>query len=222
MKELLDKINQYHQELMDGKLHAADLEPMLQTIRDLEEQVIVLRYKAFEPQVNATEQTNEESATTPEQNDNSSSFSFDFSGTEEEPLSEEVPTPIGDTPEIPKNQTSIIDAIAEMQEQVSINDKLADEQADNTLADKLRKMPIDDLKSAIGLNQRFWFINNLFNEDAKAYNACIDKLNSQDSLSDAMKIIEEDIKEQFNWEDVEDKSVKKFIDFVERRYMERV
>lgn len=232
MKEIIQKIALYQQQLENGALNATDLEPMLQCIRDLEEQVIVLRYKAFETEV--VKPTSEKKSLSetkkvekPEVASIEEPITLNFGG-----ISESTPEPKQTTPEKAKkqettipaeavNQTSLIDAIADMQENVSVNERFGTENTENSLGDKLRKAPINDLKSAIGLNQKFWFINNLFNEDGGTYNTYIDKINSQDNFDAAMKIINDEIKDQFNWKDIEDKSVNKFLDYVERRFMDK-
>lgn len=232
MKELIEKIADYHKQLEAGTMHASDLEPMLQCIRDLEEQVIVLRYKAFEMDTAETtakldspvvpEKNKSKKAATPKKEEIQEPIALNFGGfVENSPEKTEEIKQEALTEELPLvNQTSLIDAIAERQENVSVNDRLGTDNTEHTLGDKLRKMPISDLRSAIGLNQKFWFINNLFNDDGSAYNTFIDRINTQENLAHAMKIVNDEIKEQFNWEEVEDKSVNKFLDFVERRFME--
>lgn len=231
MKELIEKIANYQQQLEAGKMHATDLEPMLQCVRDLEEQLIVLRFKAFEiGHMNEDEVTNETSVAfepivKEEETKPTETIAFDFGNITESASNTEEQAELMETSEqsdapISPNQTSLIDAIAEMQENVSINDRLSSENGENTIGEKLRRMPIDDLKSAIGLNQKFWFISNLFNEDANAYNQFIERINKQESIDSAMKIVNDEIKEQFNWDEVEDKSVYKFLDYVERRFLQ--
>lgn len=233
MKELIEKIANYQKELAAGKLHATDLEPMLQCVRDLEEQLIVLRFKAFEAEYNMANENEvvekpavfESKITETDVEERIEPIAFDFGNVEELPaqkedLTEDTNIDAQEDVVISPNQTSLIDAIAEMQENVSVNDRLANENADNTIGEKLRRMPIDDLKSAIGLNQKFWFISNLFNDDADAYNQFIERINRQESIDHAMKIVNDEIKEQFNWEEVEDKSVYKFLDYVERRFLQ--
>lgn len=226
MKELIEKIAHYQKQLAAGKLHASELEPMLQCVRDLEEQIIVLRYKAFEIEQEMEEVVADE-VVSPKVEEEAEELTlvepiaFNFGGFEEEAIEDDKLVEEQNEPIVSLNQTSLIDAIAEIQESnVSVNDKLGNDSIDNSLGEKLRKSPIHDLKSAIGLNQKFWFISNLFNDDANAYNQFIERINTQESIDHAMQIVNNEIKEQFNWEEVEDKSVYKFLDYVERRFLQ--
>jgi len=226
MKELIEKIAHYQKQLAAGKLHASELEPMLQCVRDLEEQIIVLRYKAFENEQKKEEVVADE-IVSPKVEEEAvelrlgEPIAFNFGGFEKEAIEDDNSVEKQNKPIASLNQTSLIDAIAEIQEnKVSVNEKLGNDSIDNSLGEKLRKLPIHDLKSAIGLNQKFWFISNLFNDDANAYNQFIERINKQESIDHAMKIVNNEIKEQFNWEEVEDKSVYKFLDYVERRFLQ--
>jgi hypothetical protein len=46
-----------------------------------------------------------------------------------------------------------------------------------SIADKMRQMHISDLRQAIGINEKFLFINELFNGDMGKYNKALDELN---------------------------------------------
>jgi len=57
----------------------------------------------------------------------------------------------------------------------TLGDKLkTDEQP--TIADKITKSTINELREAIGINEKFLFINELFNGDLNRYNKIIDEL----------------------------------------------
>lgn len=47
-----------------------------------------------------------------------------------------------------------------------------------TLAEKMSRKPINDLREIIGINEKFLFINELFNGDMARYNKVIDELNA--------------------------------------------
>lgn len=51
--------------------------------------------------------------------------------------------------------------------------------------------PIDDIASAIGINDKFYFIRELFSGDSLAYQDTIKRLNSASSLGEAMRILDE-------------------------------
>ena len=60
--------------------------------------------------------------------------------------------------------------------QTSLNDKL--KQAKIELSDALQEVPVKDLKKAIGVNDRFLFINELFRGDEVMYERSIKTINS--------------------------------------------
>ncbi len=78
------------------------------------------------------------------------------------------------------------------------------------------KTPVRDIKSAIGLNEKFLFINQLFNGDSKKYNATVDELNASTTAEAALNSVKE-ISDINNWES-HASAAKMFIDIVERRF----
>jgi len=61
--------------------------------------------------------------------------------------------------------------------------------ADMDLSDRLKKKPITNLSEAIGLNDRFLFISEIFEGDKDSYAQAISRLDKAESLQDAMAII---------------------------------
>ncbi len=103
-------------------------------------------------------------------------------------------------------------------EKVQVKTTHQHQKADDSLAQKLRKTPIDDLRKAIGLNQKFLLINELFDGDADTYNASIDQLNGSSSLDAATTWIQSELRNRFDWDD-ESTTVQDFLDLVERRFL---
>jgi hypothetical protein len=100
----------------------------------------------------------------------------------------------------------------------SIFEKIADEKsADNSLASKLSKTKIKDLVNSIGLNEKFLFINELFDGNSALYNQEIQVLNTQNNSSEALQYFQE-LQQKNNWEK-ESKVYEKLKDLVERRYI---
>lgn len=62
---------------------------------------------------------------------------------------------------------------------------------DKSLASKFEKNKITDIKSAIGINDKFTFINDIFKGEIAAYNRAIDHLNALDSYHEALAFIQE-------------------------------
>jgi hypothetical protein len=81
----------------------------------------------------------------------------------------------------------------------------------------LKLKPIDDLKSGIGLNEKFLFIRELFNNDHLAYAEAIEKLNAASNLGEAEKILGEQLLTHHGW-DLETEAAMSFLHLVFRRF----
>lgn len=98
----------------------------------------------------------------------------------------------------------------------SVHRKIASKGSSKTLADKLHHNPIKDLKSAIGINEKFLFVNQLFEGNLQNYSAAIEKINSVNDYGMA-KQVAADLAGQLNWDD-NNEHVKNFMELVERRF----
>ncbi|MDP4205458.1 MAG: hypothetical protein Q8859_05625 [Bacteroidota bacterium] len=74
------------------------------------------------------------------------------------------------------------------------------------------RFPIQDLHSAIGLNDQYLFIRELFNNDADFYNRSIAYINSCTSIHEAVEFM----KENFRWK--KNDASKRFLELVKRRF----
>lgn len=81
----------------------------------------------------------------------------------------------------------------------------------------LKLKPIDDLKSGIGLNEKFLFIRELFNNDHLAYAEAIEQLNASNTLEAAEKIIAEKLLPVYQW-DLETEAAVSFLHLIFRRF----
>jgi hypothetical protein len=95
------------------------------------------------------------------------------------------------------------------------HDDLAKKQPQNNLSTRMQSRPINDLAKAIGLNDKFLFIRELFNGDKEKYHEAIQIINEMPSYEEA----ENYIRERFNW-DEEQPEVEKFMDLVRRKFSE--
>jgi hypothetical protein len=98
----------------------------------------------------------------------------------------------------------------------SLNETIVDNKEDKSIAAKMQKEKIDDLKIAIGLNEKFLFINELFGGDMQTYSDAIDKINTQSTYDDTIKLLDE-LNLKFQWNKETD-TYKKLISLVERKY----
>lgn len=124
-----------------------------------------------------------------------------------EAKSESKPAPPAQKKEVEKGRTMS-----------TLNEAISNSAQGNTLADQLGRTKIDDLAVAIGLNQKFQFIKELFDGDAEAYSKAVTTLNQCDSLEDAQKVVKNELMNPYGW-DEEDQTTLVFLNLVERRYL---
>lgn len=99
----------------------------------------------------------------------------------------------------------------------TLADRMASNQISHSVSDHLHKIPVKDIKATIGLNEKFQFINQLFNGDSQKYNASVDVLNSCGSSSRAQDFMK-NISQEYNWEK-QPSIASLFMDIVERRFL---
>ena len=87
---------------------------------------------------------------------------------------------------------------------------------DNSLAARLQKKPVTDLMTAIGINDKFLLLNELFAGSMEKYNKSIRALNNFPTLLGAVTFMNE-LQIEFQW-DVNAEAYKKLKDLVERRF----
>jgi len=123
---------------------------------------------------------------------------------------EEVPTLTHQTP-LPGTQKNINDAATRPE---SLNDRL--KQSKIELSDMLTEAPVRDLKKAIGVNDRFLFINELFRGDEAMYERSIKTINNFSIYPEAQYWIERELKVKIGWKDSD--IVRQFDQLVKRRF----
>ena len=97
----------------------------------------------------------------------------------------------------------------------SLNDKLKTERVE--LASVLKEGPVKDLKKAIGINDRFLFLNELFRGDEPMYERSIKTINNFRIYPEAEYWIERELKVKLGW-DENKPVVKHFCHLVRRRF----
>jgi len=97
----------------------------------------------------------------------------------------------------------------------SLNEKLKQSKID--LGDTLIEAPIRDLRKAIGVNDRFLFINELFRGDEVAYERSIKTINSFSIFAEAEYWIQRELKVKNGW-DAGNEMVAQFFQLVKRRF----
>ncbi len=97
----------------------------------------------------------------------------------------------------------------------SLNEKLKEERVE--VAAALQTAPIRDLKKAIGVNDRFLFVNDLFRGDENMYERSLKTINSFTIYPEAEYWIQRELKVKLSWPD-ESESVRLFDQLVRRRF----
>ena len=97
----------------------------------------------------------------------------------------------------------------------SLNDRLKESRIE--LSQSLTTTPIKDLKKAIGVNDRFLFINELFRGDEAMYERSIKTIQNFSIFAEAEFWIRRELKLKLAWNDL-DPVVKQFDQLVKRRF----
>lgn len=99
--------------------------------------------------------------------------------------------------------------------QLSLNDQL--KQHKTELAHVLKETPVKDLRKAIGINDKFLFLNELFRGDEPMYERSIKTLNNFQVLQEAEYWMNRELKVKLGWNDNKE-SVQHFYQLVRRRF----
>jgi predicted secreted protein len=247
--ELIKDLNDRLDDLNNGQLGLSDLDDLVGSSRELYEHLIILRHVAFDKAQNETtdslskseekeviakaeevsglafDLTKPETSVPAEVEEEQTDLHFDFTAVTEEETStttaenefaasDESAQKEESEPDIQPNPAPTVSQ--EETENASLNDSFKKED-ELSLRKKLQNTPVADIKTHISIAKKFEYISSLFNGDAEAYDEAIDFLNTCASGQDArLKLNEYTTK--YSW-DLEDKSIIKFIELVERRYI---
>lgn len=97
----------------------------------------------------------------------------------------------------------------------SLNDSLRSSHTE--VGQKLSGMAVNDLKNAIGINDKFQFIQELFRGDKTMYERSIKTINESTSLQEAEYWIERELKIKLGWNET-DELVNQFYSLVRKRF----
>jgi hypothetical protein len=114
-----------------------------------------------------------------------------------------------------KYQRITFDLFSEGAAGTTLADRLKEGQ-EKRVADKLKENIVTDFRTAIGINEKFLFINELFEGNMRIYDEAIQKLNSSNTMAQADLLLL-DLKIVYNW-DSESPTVKKFVELVRRKF----
>ena len=102
----------------------------------------------------------------------------------------------------------------ETEKSETLGDKMLQE--DHSLAAKLQQNPVRDLRSVIGINDKFLFVNELFGGSMEKYNKSIDNLNDLKTLNGAMIYLNE-LKIELQWNS-SNEAYRKISELVRRKF----
>jgi len=100
-------------------------------------------------------------------------------------------------------------------ESSSLNDRLKEHKLE--VSEKLTGMPVKDLRKAIGINDRFLYINDLFRGDEVMYERSIKTINSFSIWPEAEYWVKRELKIKLGWLD-HNETVQQFDQLVKRRF----
>ncbi len=104
---------------------------------------------------------------------------------------------------------------AEPAQHVTIGDIL-EKQPDNSIASQMQRKTIKDLRTAIGINEKFLFLNDLFKGSMEKYNKSLTVLNEINNLDGAIIYMHE-LQVELQW-DENSLAYRKLLDLIERRF----
>lgn len=96
----------------------------------------------------------------------------------------------------------------------SFNEKLRNLKHEDDVLEILKTKPLSSLDEAIGINDKFLFIREIFDGKTESYNQAIEKLESVGSLSDAMAVIM-----SYSGENTGNEAVKQLLDLIKRKFL---
>lgn len=104
----------------------------------------------------------------------------------------------------------------EKNEKGILNDKLQTKEK-QTLADKLAKSGGKSIMKMLTLNQRFMFVNELFEGNQNQFLSAIEHIDGMNNYKEAASHIKKSFAQKYDW-DMETEEVQEFMELVEKRF----
>lgn len=104
------------------------------------------------------------------------------------------------------------------EDEIPLREKIAFHQDDMSIAGVMQHRKISTMKEAIGINEKFLFIRELFNDETDSYQRCVDKIDAATSLAEATSILDAEYASKFSW-NKEGNAYFHFTSLVERRFV---
>ncbi len=101
----------------------------------------------------------------------------------------------------------------------SLNQRISENKVDESIGARMQQQPVASIRDAIGVNEKFLFINELFDGDIRAYNDAIAQLNDMQNIRAAFDHLNS-LGRQFSWDAQRSAdTIEKLANYVQRRYM---
>lgn len=113
-------------------------------------------------------------------------------------------------PKKPAEASTIGDSFSHLSNR--FNEQLGSRKSDDDISGVLKTKPISSLTEAIGINDRFLFIREIFDGNKDAYSQAITKLENTTSITDARAVIM-----SYTGDNDESDAVKQLLDLVKRK-----
>jgi energy-converting hydrogenase A subunit M len=97
-----------------------------------------------------------------------------------------------------------------------LNEKLQSKDK-QTLADKLAKSGGKSIMKMLTLNQRFMFVNELFEGNQNQFLSAIEQIDGMDNYKEASSHVKKSFADKYSW-DMETEEVQEFMELVEKRF----
>ncbi len=141
--------------------------------------------------------------------------------------------PLRPAPEKPKTNNgvkAVIDILSEYsnrtigdqymkEEDDSLHQRISGEKEDKSIGTRMQTHPITNLKEAIGVNEKFLFINELFGGNIEDYREAIARLNDMEDMKAAFDYLNQ-LGRDYSWDGNRSvATIEKLANLVQRRHM---
>lgn len=127
----------------------------------------------------------------------------------------EIPTMVHQSVQSQKEVYELNELLIAQHEQPEINERLKEEKVE--VATVLQSAPVRDLKKAVGINDRYLFVNELFRGDENMYERSLKTINGFSIYPEAQYWIERELKVKLGWND-QCEAARMFDQLVRRRF----
>ncbi|MEP7263747.1 MAG: hypothetical protein ABI772_04590 [Bacteroidota bacterium] len=122
----------------------------------------------------------------------------------------------------PKQTAGLFDEVTTIAEtytvKTTLHDRMSSGKADRSVADNLQSKPLSDLKKSIGINEKFVFVNELFEGNHQLFSQSIDQLNNFTAYEQARRHLFEELAGQLKW-NMESRAFGDLSELVKRRFI---